>query len=64
MATKLSEDTIYGRELGITHIRNIARAIRRLGGASKLRSLSPEARNILLARINVRKVELSKSKQQ
>jgi hypothetical protein len=45
---KPSEDTIYARELGITGKKS-RMVIRRLGGCEKLRALSPECRNILLA---------------
>ena len=48
MARHASEETIYARELGITG-KKIHMVIRRLGGCDKLRSLSPECRNILLA---------------
>ena len=48
MARPPSADLIYARELGITG-RKSHMVIRRLGGCQKLRSLSPECRNILLA---------------
>jgi len=48
MARPASEETIYARELGITGS-SPYRTIRRLGGAEKLRALSPECRRILLA---------------
>ena len=48
MARIASAETIYARELGITSKYGY-RTIRRLGGCQKLRSLSPECRNILLA---------------
>lgn len=54
MPRKLSEDSIYASELGIDNRHNGKRLIKRLGGALKLRSLSPEARNILLARSGLR----------
>jgi hypothetical protein len=43
-----SEDTLYARSLGMTGSR-AGEVIHRLGGAQKLRALSPEARNILLS---------------
>lgn len=52
---KLSEDALYARELGIESTRYGKKTIRRLGGASKLRSLSPEARNLLLAHLRNRR---------
>lgn len=49
MRKNLSEDARYGRELGIDNMDHGRRLVRRLGGANKLRALSDEARNILLA---------------
>ena len=43
-----SPDLVYARELGFTGKR-CGLIVRRLGGCQKLRSLSPECRNILLA---------------
>lgn len=48
MARPLSEDTVYARSLGITGRRS-GQVIGRLGGAERLRSLSPEARATLLS---------------
>jgi len=47
MGRPRSEDAAYARELGITS-RSSGRVVQRLGGAEKLRSLSPEARAVLL----------------
>lgn len=52
---KLSENSIYARELGMENIHNATRAIKRLGGARKLRALSPEVRNIFLSRLRSKK---------
>jgi hypothetical protein len=48
MARIASAETIYARELGITG-KKCHMVIRSLGGCEKLRALSPECRNILLA---------------
>ena len=48
MPRKQSEDTLYAKELGFTG-KQAYRTIHSLGGASKMRSLSPEARAVLLA---------------
>lgn len=48
---KPSEDTLYGREIGIEPSRKASKVVRRLGGSARLRALSPEVRNLLTARI-------------
>ena len=48
MARIASAETIYARELGITSKYGY-RIIRSLGGCEKLRALSSECRNVLLA---------------
>ena len=48
MGKNESEDTVYGKSLGLTGTR-ISRVIRNLGGVKKLKSLSPEVRAVLLA---------------
>jgi hypothetical protein len=54
MARPLSEDTIYAVELGVKNIALGKKLIKRLGGAIKLRSMNPDARNILLGMSNLR----------
>lgn len=48
MGRTLSEDAVYALELGFTS-KFAKRIVQRLGGAQKLRALSPEARNTLLS---------------
>lgn len=48
MARPALENTIYARELGFTG-NKCGMIVKRLGGAQKLRALSPECRAILLA---------------
>lgn len=47
MARNLTEDGRYAREIGLS-LTHGQRKIKNLGGASKLLSLSPEVRNLLL----------------
>jgi len=54
MGRNVSEDTAYARELGMISNRNSSRIIKRLGGANKLRSLPPDARNIFLSMAGLR----------
>jgi hypothetical protein len=57
MGRHLSSDALYARELGLVG-RNSKRTIKILGGEAKLRSLSPEVREVLLRRGNRDKDEI------
>lgn len=48
MANRMTEDGRYAREIGVV-AKNKTRAIKIRGGASKLRALAPEVRNLLLS---------------
>jgi hypothetical protein len=47
MGRNLSEDAAYAKELGLVGLQG-KRTVQRLGGAKKLKDLSPEIRTILV----------------
>lgn len=57
-----SEDAVYAKELGIKDRLQGRRLVARLGGASKLRALSPEVRKLLLVGIGQKRAPLWKAK--
>lgn len=62
MGRKPSEDAIYAKELGMENRLQGRRLITRLGGANKLRSLTPEVRKLLLVGIGQKRSPLWKVK--